>query len=79
LPDTTPAAAIHAGSTSQQRKVIATLADLASAVARAGLRSPVTTIVGSVVALSDQLDWFKGESRQYQEVDDDDTFRLARA
>ena len=79
LPDSTPAAAIHAGSTSQQRKVISTLADLAQAVTRAGLKSPVTTIIGSVVTLSDELDWFQAESRQYQEVDEDDTFRLARA
>ena len=79
LPDTTPAAAIHAGSTSRQRKVISTLADLAQAVVRAELKSPVTTIVGSVVALSDELDWFQGEAGQYAEVDDDDTFRLARA
>jgi uroporphyrin-III C-methyltransferase/precorrin-2 dehydrogenase/sirohydrochlorin ferrochelatase/uroporphyrin-III C-methyltransferase len=78
LADTTPAAAIHAGSTAQQRKVIATLGDLAQAVERAALKSPVTTIVGSVVALSDELDWFQGETRQYLEVDDD-TFRLARA
>lgn len=78
LADTTPAAAIHAGSTSQQRKVKATLAELAQAVARAGLKSPVTTIVGSVVALSDELDWFQDQCRQNHE-DDDDTFRLARA
>jgi uroporphyrin-III C-methyltransferase len=62
LPDTTPAAAIHGGSTAQQRKVISTLADLASAVTQAGLESPVTTIVGKVVTLSTQLDWFTGNS-----------------
>ncbi len=77
LPDTTPAAAIHGGSTAQQRKVIATLADLASAVAQAGLESPVTTIVGKVVTLSTQLDWFTGDSNdgeiEYESVN------LARA
>jgi uroporphyrin-III C-methyltransferase/precorrin-2 dehydrogenase/sirohydrochlorin ferrochelatase/uroporphyrin-III C-methyltransferase len=77
LPPTTPAAAIHGGSTPRQRKVIATLADLAEAVEHAALDSPVTTIIGPVVALSEALDWFQGD--QDSGVDDDDTFRLARA
>jgi uroporphyrin-III C-methyltransferase len=79
LSDTTPAAAIHGGSTAQQSKVIATLADLAQAVDRAGLKSPVTTIVGAVVELSHDLDWFQGDSDSFAEVDDNDAFRLARA
>ena len=77
LPATTPAAAIHGASTPRQRKVIATLADLAEAVEHAALDSPVTTIIGPVVALSEALDWFQGD--QDSGVDDDDTFRLARA
>ena len=75
LTASTPAAAIHGGSTAQQRKVIATLADLPDAVERAGLKTPVTTIVGAVVNLSHQLDWFQAECGD----EDDDTFRLARA
>jgi uroporphyrin-III C-methyltransferase/precorrin-2 dehydrogenase/sirohydrochlorin ferrochelatase/uroporphyrin-III C-methyltransferase len=77
LPATTPAAAIHGGSTPRQRKVIATLADLAKAVEHAALDSPVTTIVGSVVELSEALDWFQGD--QDSGVEDDETFCLARA
>jgi uroporphyrin-III C-methyltransferase/precorrin-2 dehydrogenase/sirohydrochlorin ferrochelatase/uroporphyrin-III C-methyltransferase len=77
LAATTPAAAIHGGSTPRQRKVVATLADLAEEVEHAALDSPVTTIVGSVVELSEKLDWFQGD--QNRGVDDDDTFRLARA
>ena len=79
LPDSTPAAAIHGGSTQQQRKVIATLADLAEAVARADLKSPVTTIVGKVVALSAELDWFQGNEQQDQGNDCYDSIELARA
>lgn len=79
LAETTPAAAIHGGSTVQQRKVIATLADLAQAVERAELSSPVTTIVGSVVDLSRQLDWFQCAGNQLEGGSDNDTFRLARA
>jgi uroporphyrin-III C-methyltransferase len=79
LPATTPAAAIHAGSTQQQRKVIATLADLDQAVTRAELKSPVTTIVGKVVTLSAELDWFQGGEQNHEEVDGYATINLARA
>lgn len=78
LSDTTPAAAIHGGSTSRQRKVIATLVDLADAVKQAALKSPVTTIIGPVVALSDELDWFQQNIQQGSEGDDAE-IRFARA
>lgn len=74
----TPAAAIHGGTTRQQQKVIADLSALPAAVDTAGLKSPVTTIIGPVVALSDELDWFQFQS----DVDDGteyDTLSLARA
>ena len=75
----TPAAAIQGGSTRHQRKVIGTLRDLAAAVSRAGLKSPVTTIVGEVVALSGQLDWFQSEFTSSAGVDGHEPFSLARA
>jgi len=78
LPASTPAAAIHGGSTPQQRKVISTLADLADAVASAELKSPVTTIVGEVVTLSSRLDWFE-QNNPSQGYDSYDAFSLARA
>jgi uroporphyrin-III C-methyltransferase/precorrin-2 dehydrogenase/sirohydrochlorin ferrochelatase/uroporphyrin-III C-methyltransferase len=74
-----PAAAIHGGTTGHQRKVIATLADLAAEVADAGLRSPVTVIVGKVVALSDALDWFQQEISTEREGSNDEALGLARA
>ncbi len=58
LTDGTPAAAIHGGTTQNQQKVISTLAELPAAVEQAGLQSPVTIIVGSVVRLNSELDWF---------------------
>ncbi len=79
LPASTPAAAIHDGSTPRQQKVIASLADLANAVERAGLRSPVTTIVGDVVSLSDDLDWFRDDDQHDEGVSQYDSFNLARA
>jgi uroporphyrinogen III methyltransferase/synthase len=57
-PATTPAAAIQEGTTPRQRVVTGTLADIAARVAAAGLRSPVITVVGEVVALRDTLAWF---------------------
>jgi len=79
LPASTPAAAIHDGSTPRQQKVIASLADLATAVARAELKSPVTTIVGKVVSLSDELDWFESNTGHDEGVDRYDSLNLARA
>ena len=61
LPGSTPAAAIQNGTTKKQQKVISTLADLPEAIHRAGLESPVMIIIGEVVALSEELDWFQNE------------------
>jgi len=79
LPASTPAAAIHEGSTPRQQKVIASLADLAIAVDRAGLKSPVTTIVGEVVSLNQELDWFQADDQHDQGVSQYDSLNLARA
>jgi uroporphyrin-III C-methyltransferase len=57
----TPAACIEQGTTSQQRVVTSTLEHLARDVACAGLRAPVTTVVGDVVRLREQLRWFGPE------------------
>ncbi len=56
---TTPAAAIQRGSTSGQRTVTASLADLPAAVQAAGLSSPTLVIIGAVVAFRDRLAWFE--------------------
>ncbi len=54
----TPAACIEQGTTTKQRVVVSTLEHLAREVAAAGLRAPVTTVVGDVVRLRDELRWF---------------------
>ncbi len=79
LQSTTPAAAIHGGSTLQQRKVISCLAELPGEVSRAGLKSPVTTIVGEVVTLSERLDWFQGNVTGVAEDEYYGSFELAHA
>jgi len=58
LPDDTAAAVVQQGTTSSQRVVSATLADLPACVAAAGLVSPCLTIVGEVVRLQPELAWF---------------------
>jgi len=66
LAASTPAAAIHNGTTAAQQKVISTLSELPEAVSRAGLQAPVMIIVGEVVSLSDELDWFQTEAAPHE-------------
>ena len=56
---TTPAACIQQGTTAQQRVVVSTLQNLAADVAEAGLKAPAATVIGEVVRLREQLDWFR--------------------
>ena len=79
LPASTPAAAVHGGTTNSQRKVFSTLAGRGDAVSKAGLQSPVTTIIGDVVTLSDELDWFLPEDQQDEGAIAYDSLNLARA
>lgn len=51
----TPAAAIAAATTPDQRVVVATLATLAGAAAEAGLTAPALVMVGDIVAMRDEL------------------------
>ena len=53
--------------------------DLSDAVARAELKSPVTTIVGKVVSLSAELDWFQGDEQQDEGIDYYDSIKRVRA
>ncbi|EHR72131.1 uroporphyrin-III C-methyltransferase [Burkholderiales bacterium JOSHI_001] len=63
LPADHPVAVVQQGSTADQRVVSATLADLPQRVAAVGLVSPCLTIVGTVVSLRPQLDWFTRENQ----------------
>jgi uroporphyrin-III C-methyltransferase/precorrin-2 dehydrogenase/sirohydrochlorin ferrochelatase len=63
LPPDIPAAVVQQATLPQQRVVVATLRDLAAAVATAGLRPPTLVIVGDVVRLRAKLAWFEGETR----------------
>jgi len=61
LDQSTPAVAIQSGTTSLQRQVFGTLANLPDRVREAGLQAPVLVVIGSTVALAQQLDWFEVE------------------
>jgi len=58
LPADTPAAAIESGTTPRQRRVVGTLATLLDLTRQAGLQAPTLLIIGRVVSLADELDWF---------------------
>lgn len=61
LPETMPAAAIQNGTTSSQQRVIAPLNQLDEAVRQKQLKTPVMIVIGKVVSLADELDWFQQE------------------
>jgi uroporphyrinogen III methyltransferase / synthase len=51
----TPVALVESATTARQRVVVSTLGEAAAAATRAGLKPPVTMIVGDVVAIRDRL------------------------
>ena len=57
LPDT-PAAVIEKGTTPRQRSLVTTLAQLPATVQEAAVESPALVVIGSVVSLAHELDWF---------------------
>jgi uroporphyrin-III C-methyltransferase/precorrin-2 dehydrogenase/sirohydrochlorin ferrochelatase/uroporphyrin-III C-methyltransferase len=68
LSASTPAAAIENGTTQAQRRVISTLSTLVDDVNAHQLHAPAMIIIGEVVSLADELDWFQS----LQESADDD-------
>jgi uroporphyrinogen III methyltransferase/synthase len=57
----TPAALIQRGTTSQQKTVKATLGDIAEKVKGAQIASPAILVVGEVVGLREQMNWFESK------------------
>src|SRR4029079_6134277 len=55
----TPVAAVRWGTKTEQRTIIATLRDTVAKTAEAGLEPPTVIVVGEVVRLRDQLNWFE--------------------
>lgn len=55
----TPAAVIYRGTTPMQRSLVATLADLPQKAREANFANPSVIVVGQVVSLHDDLNWFE--------------------
>jgi uroporphyrinogen III methyltransferase / synthase len=55
----TPAAVIRWGTTSEQQTVMGTLRDIPEKVVEANLKPPAITVVGDVVSLREELNWFE--------------------
>lgn len=64
LPAETPAALIENGCCPQQRVIRGQLHDLANMVEREAVQSPALIVVGQVVNLAEQLDWFTSLSSE---------------
>ena len=55
----TPVAVIHRGTTEYQKTVVGTLEDIESKAAEADLKPPAVIVVGEVVGLREELDWYE--------------------
>ncbi len=62
MPPDMPAAVVQQATLPEQRVITAALSELPGVVAAAGLRPPTLVIVGDVVRLRDQLNWYDGTS-----------------
>lgn len=70
LPASTPAAAVQNGTTKSQQRVITTLDKLNDAIHQRRMKAPVMIIIGEVVSLADELDWFQHELENSLDKDD---------
>lgn len=61
LPANTPAALIENGSTPQQRRLLTRLETLAETAQTEQVVSPALIVIGKVVALAGEMDWFNEE------------------
>ena len=62
----TPAAVIENGGTAEQRRLISDLQHLPATAEHESYRSPSLIIIGEVVALAEELDWFNAAPEQEQ-------------
>ena len=58
----TPIALVQQGTTSNQKVLIGTLADMPERVAGETIKPPTLLIVGEVVSLHDKLKWFRADA-----------------
>lgn len=60
-PVDTPVAIVERGTTDAQRRVLTTLVELPSTVERERIKSPAMIVIGRVVSLANELNWFQVE------------------
>ena len=70
LRPSTPAAAIENGTKKNQHRVLSQLDQLDADVHKSKLIAPVMIIIGEVVSLAEELDWFQSALNQTQESED---------
>jgi uroporphyrinogen III methyltransferase/synthase len=68
MPAETAVAVIQSGTTPRHRSVQGTLVTICNEVATAGLGAPAMVVVGSVVSLKDDLDWFEKKPLRGQRI-----------
>lgn len=76
LPGDTPAAIIEAGTTPRQKRHLATLDKLADLAKERSVKSPALVLIGRVVTLACELDWFQGATADWM---DEHVSRTAKA
>lgn len=78
-PPDTPAAVIENGSMAAQRRCLARLDELPARVLKAGIQSPALVVVGRVVDLAPELEWFRPDEEPAAPVPAGLPGRVARA
>jgi uroporphyrin-III C-methyltransferase/precorrin-2 dehydrogenase/sirohydrochlorin ferrochelatase/uroporphyrin-III C-methyltransferase len=63
----TPAAVVENATTEQQRRVTTCLGSLGQIIREHGITAPAMIIIGEVVAMADELDWFQKRLEQRPE------------
>ncbi|VAW68327.1 Uroporphyrinogen-III methyltransferase [hydrothermal vent metagenome] len=64
----TPVAAIENGAGEKQRRIISTLSKIADSVKKQRVQAPVLFVMGEVVRLADQLDWYSGIKMEAENI-----------
>lgn len=57
----TPAGVLQEGTTAKQKMAVGTLSTIVDTVEREGIKTPAITVVGDVVRLADELQWYGGK------------------
>lgn len=64
----TPVGVLQEGTTARQKMAVGTLENIVEVVEREGIQTPAITVVGDVVSLADELQWYGGKPLSGQRV-----------